>query len=1513
MKPPSQRPSFRRATASLLAILLIAPAIVHPPAATASALPSGFVEELVAAGLAQPTAMAFLPDGRMLVTEKRGSVRVVKNGALLATPFIDLSAEVNDYWDRGLGGLAIDPAFATNGYVYLFYPHDSDGTDGTGAVTNRLVRVTAAGDVAAPGSMTTILGSVSGAGCPSPSADCLPQEWYGHAADTVAFAPDGTLFISEGDASSWDYVDDRALRAQSIDEYPGKILHVNKDGSAVASNPFYDASNPGSIRSKVYAYGFRNPFRLTVDPANSRVYVGDVGWNTVEEIDTVVAGKNYGWPCFEGAGHTAGYDQLPGCQALYAQGAGAVTAPTISWDHDGAGAAAVAGPITPHTSAFPESYHDGMFYADYANGWIRFAPAGADGTIGGSTQPFATGTGAPVSLAFGPDGFLYYVDIGSNSIRRIRPSASTSYLSDLPTTGTPVNGWGAFERDRSNGEGGAADGRTLTIGATTYPKGIGTHAASDLRFNVPAGCTAFSAQVGIDDEVGNKGSVAFEVWDSTTTRLYQSPLRTGNDGPLTVNVDLTSVTTLRLVATNGGDNSNFDHADWADAKLTCNTASGGGDSSPPVISGIVSTPTAGSSTVSWTTDEPATSQIDYGTTTAYGTSSPLVTTLATSHSQVLTGLSPVTTYHYRLRSSDAAGNTAFSTDATFTTDASGSTFLSDLPTTGSPVNGWGPFERDRSNGEAGAADGRTLTIGATTYPKGIGTHAASDLRFNVPAGCTAFSAQIGIDDEVGNRGTSTFEVWNSTTTRLYQSPLRTGNDGPLTVNVPLSGVTTLRLVATNGGDNNNYDHANWADAKLTCTTGGGNTPPVPVISSPGTGATFKVGDVVTLTGNASDAEDGTVPGTQLAWQVITRHCPGSVCHTHFFQSYSGPTATLTFPDHGDDSFLEATLTATDDDGTSASTSVNIQPKTAQLTLASTPTGQQLLYNDQTVTAPATISAVVGGTRTISAPTPQGAATFVSWSDGGAAQHNIVVPATNTTLTATFSTSGSTGATFLSDLPTTGSPVNGWGPFERDRSNGEAGAADGRTLTIGATTYPKGIGTHAASDLRFNVPAGCTAFSAQIGIDDEVGNRGTSTFEVWNSTTTRLYQSPLRTGNDGPLAVNVPLSGVTTLRLVATNGGDNNNYDHANWADAKLTCTTGGGSGGTPTFAAPTASATGRHAHDVAIADVNGDGKLDLASANAQDNTFSVSLGTGPATFAAPTAYATGGEPKSVDLADLNSDGKLDAVTANQASNNVSVALGNGNGTFQASVNYAAAGGAHEALVVDLNADGKLDLAVAGWGGSIVSILLGNGNGTFAAKTDFSSGAAPHSVAPADFNKDGKVDLVVANHGDGTAAVLLGNGNGTFAAPVSLAAGSGPHSVRVADLNGDTNADFVVALDAANAVAVFLGNGNGTFQPKSTLTTGQTPKGVELADINGDGKIDILTANIRGNYPSLNNPGGDSVSILLGTGTGTFAPKVDVTVGQGPFSVSARDLNGDGKRDLVTANWWDAGVSILLQQ
>ena len=115
--------------------------------ASATTLPGGFVEDVVATGLTFPTGIAELPDGRILVTEKAGVIKVIKNGQLLSTPFVDLSANVNNFWDRGLTGIAVDPNFGTNHHIYLFYPYDSAGNDGSGPVVNRLVRITAAGDV----------------------------------------------------------------------------------------------------------------------------------------------------------------------------------------------------------------------------------------------------------------------------------------------------------------------------------------------------------------------------------------------------------------------------------------------------------------------------------------------------------------------------------------------------------------------------------------------------------------------------------------------------------------------------------------------------------------------------------------------------------------------------------------------------------------------------------------------------------------------------------------------------------------------------------------------------------------------------------------------------------------------------------------------------------------------------------------------------------------------------------------------------------------------------------------------------------------------------------------------------------------------------------------------------------------------------------------------------------------------------------------------------------------------
>jgi hypothetical protein len=411
---------------------------------------------------------------------------------------------------------------------------------------------------------------------------------------------------------------------------------------------------------------------------------------------------------------------------------------------------------------------------------------------------------------------------GDQTFTTLDDAGSTTeiYLSDMTPVGTPVNGWGPIERDRSNGETGPTDGNTLTINGTTYAKGLGAHAASEISFEVPPGCTTFSVAVGIDDEVASGlGSISFEVWDGTAARLAQSVVKTGSDGPTLLTVPLPGASTLRLVQVAGSSNA-YDHGDWADAKFTCSTGASPGDTEAPELSAIAAAPTATSATITWSTDEPSDTQIEYGLTASYGSSTTLDAALATGHSQTLNGLSPNTLYHYRVLSRDLAGNLATSGDQTFTTDAGGPStiYLSDLPTTGTPVNAWGPFERDRSNGERGAADGRVLTINGTTYARGLGAHAASDIRYLVPAGCTTFTVDVGIDDEVpGSLGSIRFEVWNGTSSRLAQSPTKTGADGATTLTVPLLGVTTLRLVqvAVNG---NAYDHGDWADARLSCSS-----------------------------------------------------------------------------------------------------------------------------------------------------------------------------------------------------------------------------------------------------------------------------------------------------------------------------------------------------------------------------------------------------------------------------------------------------------------------------------------------------------------------------------------------------------------------------------------------------------------------------------------------------------------------------------------------------------------------
>ena len=381
--------------------------------------------------------------------------------------------------------------------------------------------------------------------------------------------------------------------------------------------------------------------------------------------------------------------------------------------------------------------------------------------------------------------------------------------------------------------------------------------------------------------------------------------------------------------------------------------------------------------------------------------------------------------------------------------------------------------------------------------------------------------------------------------------------------------------------------------------------------------------------------------------------------------------------------------------------------------------------------------------------------------------------------------------------------------------------------------------------------------------------------------------------------------------------------------------------------APFYSSGGFGADSVAVADLNGDGKLDLVVANRRDlimptlaGSVAILLGNGDATFQPAVAYDSGGFlASSVAVADVNQDGHPDLLVANLCASEgctfggeVSVLLGNGDGTFQPAVSYSSGNfgdvDATSVAVADVNGDGKPDLLVVneclfsdschGHGG--VGVLLGNGDGTFQPAVVYDSGGRlASSLAVADIDADGKPDLVVTNacaafcQGEnGSVAVLLGLGDGTFRAPVVYdSGGQVALSVVAGDVNGDGKPDLLVAnmcgsgCPAFGVASVFIGNGDGTFQPAVGYGSGADyPLSVALGDANGDGKPDLLVGG-----------GSGSASVLLGSGDGTFQPALSYgSGGVGAVSVAVADVNRDGKADVLVANSNNddfGGVGVLL--
>jgi len=348
-------------------------------------------------------------------------------------------------------------------------------------------------------------------------------------------------------------------------------------------------------------------------------------------------------------------------------------------------------------------------------------------------------------------------------------------------------------------------------------------------------------------------------------------------------------------------------------------------------------------------------------------------------------------------------------------------------------------------------------------------------------------------------------------------------------------------------------------------------------------------------------------------------------------------------------------------------------------------------------------------------------------------------------------------------------------------------------------------------------------------------------------------------------------------------------------------------GSAPSFARARSYATGRAPISVAIGDLNGDGKPDLATANFEVgvNSVSVLLNRGDGSFQAKRGYRTGRRPSSVAIGDLNGDRKPDLATTNNAAgvNTVSVLLNRGNGSFQAKVDYRTGSSPLSVEIGDLNGDGKPDLAIANSEASTVSVLLNRGDGSFQAKADYRTGGAPELVVIGDLNGDGKPDLVTAN-GVPHVAVLLNRGDGSFRAKRNYGTEGLSFSVAMGDVNGDGKPDLATANSEASTVSVFLNKGDGSFRANHDYRTGDGSHSIEIGDLNGDSKPDLVSAN-----------GDANISVLANRGGGSFQAKLEYRTGGGGASDSIEigDLNGDGKPDLVSANVTSNTVSVLINR
>jgi glucose/arabinose dehydrogenase len=412
-----------------------------------AALPSSFNEtQITGNGLSNTTAMALHPDGRIFVCQQTGELRVIKNNVVLPTPFTTVT--VNSTGERGLLGIAFDPNYTTNRFVYVYYTATSPTTH------NRVSRFTADAtneDVAVAGSEVVLL-------------DLETLGATNHNGGAIHFGPDGKLYIAVGENAV-------SSNAQSLSNRLGKILRLNSDGTIPSDNPtsFPNISgSPTGVNRAIWAVGVRNPFTFTFQPGTGRMHINDVGQNTWEEINVGVAGANYGWPTCEGTCSSTG-----------------MTNPIYQYSSAVGTTCAITGGAfyNPTTPTFPGQYIGKYFFADFCGGWMKtIDPLSPPAT--GTAPDFITAINSPVDIQVANDGSLYYLARGSNSVFRVQYFGGPTLAIDNVTIGEG-NGTANFtvwlspaassavtvQYATANGSAAAGSDYTATSGTLTFAPG----------------------------------------------------------------------------------------------------------------------------------------------------------------------------------------------------------------------------------------------------------------------------------------------------------------------------------------------------------------------------------------------------------------------------------------------------------------------------------------------------------------------------------------------------------------------------------------------------------------------------------------------------------------------------------------------------------------------------------------------------------------------------------------------------------------------------------------------------------------------------------------------------------------------------------------------------------------------------------------------------------------------------------------------------------------------------------